>query len=125
MSQQAISPHLSYVERGKTMLFGRAEAVAEWETDGTGTQWVHVTVYLESGRGITVVRDEVLPLLKPIDSPIDVAWHADQYAQETIGNELAELGWEVIGGCDIPEVETGALARSATYALRKVGGFES
>ena len=106
------------------MLFGRAEAVAKLVSDPHDVQRVHVTVYLESGRGITIVRDEELPLLKAIVRPEDLAWHADQYAQETIGIELAEQGWEVIGGGDIPEIEPGALARSAAYALRRIGGFE-
>jgi len=107
------------------MLFGRAEAVAELATDSLGNHKVHVTVYLESGRGITIVRDDLLPLLKSIETMDDLAWHADQYVQETIGNELAEQGWEVLGGGEIPAVEDGALARSAAYALRKIGGFES
>jgi hypothetical protein len=106
------------------MMFGRAEAVAELVNDSQGFQRVHVTVYLESGRSISVVREESVPLLKAISSLEDVAWHADQYAQETIGNELAEQGWEVIGGGEIPAIEPDAIARSASYALRRLGGFE-
>jgi hypothetical protein len=85
---------------------------------------IHVTVVLETGRAIRTVREEDLPALRPIYDAHDLAWHADQYAQETIGSDLALEGWEVIGGGEIPEIEPGALARSATYAVRRLGWSE-
>ena len=106
------------------MLFGRVEAVAvpgDAADDGHG---IRVTVYLETGREIKVIRDERLPALRPITGPVDLAWHADQYAQETIANELAIDGWEVIGAGDIPVPVPGTVAKSATYAVRRLSlGF--
>ena len=46
---------------------------------------VHLTVTLEAGRAITTVREETLAPLRPVSSPEDLAWHADQWTQETIG----------------------------------------
>jgi hypothetical protein len=100
------------------MLFGRVEAVAI-PMDDAGL--IRITVYLETGHEITVVRDEPMPILRPIDGARDRAWHADQDAQETIANELAFEGWEVIGGGEIPEPEVGEVAKSATYAVRRIG----
>lgn len=100
------------------MMFGRVEAVASKVEEGT----VRVTVYLETGRAFRTVRDEVVPALGPIAGASDLAWHADQYAQETLANELALEGWEVIGGGDIPAAEPGAVARSASYAVRRLAG---
>lgn len=98
-------------------MFGRVEAVASHDQ---AADMLMLTVYLESGSKIEVVRDELVPLLRPILKASDVAWHADQYAQETIANELALEGWEVIAGGEIPEVESGSLARSASYAVRRL-----
>ena len=100
------------------MMFGRVEAVAVPVDEERG--WLRVTVYLETGRDINVVRDGRVPALGPIGGPSDLAWHADQYAQETIANELALDGWEVIGGGEIPEIEPGSVAKSATYAVRRL-----
>lgn len=99
------------------MIFGRVEAVA---TLGSTGDSLELTVYLETGRQITVVREEHVRTLRPIVSAADLAWHADQYAQETIANELALEGWEVIGAGEIPDVEPGAMARSAAYAVRRL-----
>lgn len=98
-------------------MFGRVEAIAA-TTEMSGI--VRLTVYLETGRSFRTVRDESVPTLRPLVDAADLAWHADQYAQETIANELALEGWEVIGGGEIPDVEPGALARSATYAVRRL-----
>jgi hypothetical protein len=54
-------------------------------------------------------------------TPADLTWHADQLTQETIGADLAEQGWEVIGGGEPPAPEPGELARSASYAVRQLG----
>lgn len=97
------------------MIFGRVEAIAVPTLNG-----IRVTVYLETGRTLQTVRDEEVALLKPVLNGNDLAWHADQYAQETIGSELALQGWEVIGGGEIPAVEDGAVARSAAYAVRRL-----
>jgi hypothetical protein len=98
------------------MIFGRVEAVAT----PSGHERLHLRVYLESGRGLRTIRDEEVPLLLPVARDEDIAWQADQYAQETIANELALEGWEVIGGGDVPPVDQGALPRSATYAVRRI-----
>jgi hypothetical protein len=106
------------------MIFGRVEAIAAPATEPKDFGRIRVTVYLETGRQMTVVRDEELPILREVRSADDLAWHADQYAQETIANELALEGWEVIGGGEIPPVEPGAMARSAAYAVRRLGQSE-
>lgn len=97
------------------MIFGRVEAVASRTEAG-----LNVTVYLETGQALRTVRDEEVSPLRPLVTDADLAWHADQYAQETIGTALALEGWEVIGGGEIPDVEPGSLARSATYAVRRL-----
>lgn len=106
------------------MIFGRVDAVATLLGSPGDTQRLHITVMLEMGRSILTVRNEIVPALKPIADDTDLAWQADQYAQETISNELAIEGWEVIGGGEIPEIADGELARSATYAVRKVAHAE-
>lgn len=102
------------------MMFGRVEAMAVQLPNRDGRQFLRLTVVLETGSAIRTVREEELPTLRPIASDADLAWHADQYAQETIANELAEEGWEVIGGGEIPETEAGELIRSAAYAVRRL-----
>jgi hypothetical protein len=101
------------------MRFGRVEGVVA-PVDVDGAARLRLTVYLETGQRFEVVRDEVLVPLKPIESAADLVWHADQWTQETIGTDLAEAGWEAIGGGDVPEPEDNALARSATYAVRNL-----
>ena len=102
------------------MQFGRVEGVVEPVEVG-GESRLRLTVYLETGQRFEVVREEVLAALRPSVTAEDLAWHADQWTQETIGVELAEAGWEVIGAGELAEPEAGALARSATYAVRKLG----
>ena len=103
------------------MVFGRVEAVAvEPQQPGESGQ-IRITVYLETGRDVKIVRDELVSPLAPVAGPADLAWHADQYAQETIANELALEGWEVIGGGEMPANEPGSVAKSATYAVRRLG----
>lgn len=99
------------------MIFGRVEAFVSEQEAGR----LHLRVLLETGRAVRTVRDEIVPALRPIEGFADLAWHADQYAQETIGNELALEGWEVIAAGEIPEAEEGALPRSAAYAVRRIG----
>jgi hypothetical protein len=106
------------------MMFGRVEAVAFKLDSGNREPRLRITVYLETGRQMTVVRDEEVPALRSVAGVADLSWQADQYAQETIANELALEGWEVIGGGEIPEAEPGAMARSASYAVRRLGTVE-
>lgn len=98
-------------------MFGRVEAIA---VPGESAGRIRITVYLETGQTIRSIRDEQVPSLRPVLDSNDLAWHADQYAQETIGTDLALEGWEVIGGGDIPRVIDGAVARSAAYAVRRL-----
>lgn len=103
------------------MQFGRVEGfVAPLGESASG--WLRLTVTLETGRGrVEVIREELVAVLRPIAGPDDLAWHADQYAQETIGVQLAESGWEAIGAGELPRPEPNAPARSATYAVRRLG----
>ncbi|MER3485519.1 MAG: hypothetical protein C4345_05655, partial [Chloroflexota bacterium] len=71
---------------------------------------LRLTVTLETREGVRIVRQEVVPLLRPVVSPEDLIWHADQYAQETIGVDLAEEGWETIGVDVWPTWEPGTPA---------------
>ncbi len=101
------------------MRFGRVEGFVRRE-DGPDGPMLRLTVSLETGRSITVVREERLAPLRPITSAADLSWHADQWTQETIGVDLAETGWEVVGGGDVPEPEQGMVASSAAYAVRNL-----
>lgn len=89
--------------------------------EGEGGPRLHLTVYLESGSRLDVVRDEVIRPVGPAATAEDLIWQADQLTQETIGVDLAELGWEAIGAGDLPAPEPGALARSASYGVRNLG----
>jgi hypothetical protein len=99
--------------------FGRVEGVVVPEEGAEGVQ-LRLTVYLESGAELRVVRDEVMRPLRPVQSVDDLVWHADQWTQETIGVDLAAEGWEAIGAGDLPTPEDGELARSAAYAVRRL-----
>jgi hypothetical protein len=102
------------------MQFGRVEGVVE-PVDVDGELRLRLTVYLETGHRLEIVREDVLAVLRSIAEPDDLVWHADQWTQETIGVELAEAGWEVIGAGELAGSEPGALARSASYAVRRLG----
>jgi hypothetical protein len=99
------------------MRFGRVEGVVVPAVAGS----LRLTVYLDTGTQVEIVRDEIVPPVGPLQSQADWIWHADQYTQETIGIELARLGWEVVGAGQLPTPEPGALARSAAYAVRTLG----
>ena len=86
------------------MRFGRVEGLVV-PVEDDGQTWLRLTVYLETGDRLQVVRDEVVRPLGPADTEEALAWHADQLTQETIGNELALLGWEAIGGGEVPPPE--------------------
>lgn len=102
------------------MRFGRVEGVVTPIGDGEGAR-LRLTVYLETGSRLEVVREETVRPLRPLFTAEDLIWHADQLTQETIGTDLAERGWEAIGAGPVPEAEAGALARSASYAVRNLG----
>jgi hypothetical protein len=103
------------------MRFGRVEGVVTRVVQGDQPA-LRLTVYLETAHRLRIVREEIVPLLRPVRDAADLAWHADQYTQETIGVQLAEEGWEPIGAGEIPSPEEGELARSATYAVRQFPG---
>jgi len=101
------------------MRFGRVEGMVV--VDGTRSAPIlRLTVSLESGSRIATVREEEVAVLRPLAGPEDLIWHADQYTQETLGTDLAEQGWEVIGAGDLPAPEPGALPRSASYVVRNL-----
>ena len=108
------------------MRFGRVEGVVTPE-ERDGQMLLRLVVWLDTGRRVETVREEALAPLRPIAGFADLAWHADQWTQETIGAMLAEQGWEAIGAGDIPEPEPGEenpLPRSALYAVRNLSGNE-
>ena len=102
------------------MRFGRVEGVVV-PVEGENGPRLRPTVYLETGAGLGVVREETVGVLRPLGRVEDVIWHAGQLTQETIGIDLAARGWEVIGAGEVPPPEPGALARSASYAVRRMG----
>lgn len=106
------------------MRFGRVVGTVA-ETAEPGVEKVdhgrlHLTVTLEDRETVSVVRSESVPILHGALGPMDLAWQADQYTQETIGNELALAGWEPIGTGDDLDGFTGAAltASSPTYVVR-------
>jgi hypothetical protein len=78
------------------------------------------TVILESGRVFRAVRDETVDLARYGPETVDLWWLADQLTQETLGNELARDGWEIIGAGDPPVAAPGEIPRSTSYAVRNL-----
>jgi hypothetical protein len=101
------------------MRFGRVEGLVEAD-GGSGGASLRLRVFLETSVGVTIVRDDVVPVLAGVEGEISLAWQADQYTQETIGVDLAKEGWEVIGASDLPTPAEGELARSASYVVRQL-----
>ncbi len=101
------------------MRFGRVEGLVEAVVNG-GRMSLRLRVYLETTGGVTMVRDEVVPMLLRAGGESSLSWQADQYTQETIGVDLASEGWEVIGASDLPMPAQGEIARSASYAVRQL-----
>lgn len=101
------------------MKFGRVEGFIA-PPDPADDGLLRLTVTLETGRRIDVIRQEPVRPLRPVTGHDDLAWHADQYTQETIGVHLAQAGWEPIGEGDAPVQEPNAPARSKSYAVRNV-----
>jgi hypothetical protein len=97
------------------MQFGRVYGFVTHRTI-TGP-WL--TVLLDTGRDIRIVRDEAVPAFL-VDQALP--WLADQLVQETIGVDLSVEGWEVIGedtGDSNREAENTAIGRSSVWILRR------
>jgi len=101
------------------MRFGRVEGIIQVSEQG-GVLALHLTVYLEVGASLEVVRSGAVLPLGAVDSRESLSWHADQYTQETIGNEMAELGWETIAQEQSPPASGDSLPRSASYIVRNL-----
>ena len=103
------------------MRFGRVEGTVT-PISTAGELSLHLVVWLDTGRRVDTVRDEVLSPLRPVETFADLVWHADQWTQETIGTTLSEQGWEAIGVGEVPGDETGCnlVPRSAPYAVRNL-----
>lgn len=80
-------------------------------------------VVMDDGRAVSVVREgDVLPLPVPVGEPDPIAWQCDQYLQETIANELAEDGWEIVGlaaASDVPPRGAVIDGAAPTYVVRQ------
>lgn len=98
------------------MQFGRLDGyVAVLDS---GQRWV--TVVLDTGLEMETVRDEAVPEAL---ADRDAAWLADQLVQETLENELALEGWEIIGEGDTDHEQhrlMDVVARSRTWIVRKL-----
>ena len=78
-----------------------------------GSGWF--TVLLHTGEDTVVVRDEPIPAALAGQDP---KWLIDQLVQETLGNELAEQGWEVIA---VSEPVKDDSVRSRNWTVRNLG----
>jgi hypothetical protein len=101
------------------MRFGRVEGLVE-AVSGEEGAGLRLRVYLETNQGVRLVRDDVVRALTGVDGADSLSWQADQYTQETIGVDLAAEGWEVIGASDLTVAGAGEIARSASYAVRRL-----
>lgn len=107
------------------MRFGRVTgtvSVPDGGPDQAAGGLLRLMVVLDDGRRVETVRSELVPILEPPSGMNDLRWQADQYTQETIGNELALAGWEPIGLAPDEDVEAGATMAlsSPTYIVRLV-----
>jgi hypothetical protein len=82
---------------------------------------LELRVTLDTGRKVETIRAELVPVLGSGELAGNLNWQADQYTQETIGNELAEQGWEAIAEQPVTERHPG-MGVSATYTVRNLGG---
>lgn len=73
------------------------------------------TVLLHTGENSEIVRDERIP---PALEYSDPKWLIDQLVQETLGNELAEQGWEVVAVGEPVKDDT---VRSRNWTVRNLG----
>lgn len=107
------------------MRFGRVvgtvSPLAGDNGDSARPDLLQLVVMLEDGTRVTVVRSETVPRLQGPPDATGLGWQADQYTQETIGNELALAGWEPIGMAE-PDDQDGVepAASSPTYIVRFV-----
>ncbi len=92
------------------MRFGTVSGVIGAASDGS---WF--TVMLHTGETTEVIRDEKVPDSLTDNPP---AWPIDQLVQETLGNELAEMGWEVIA---VSEPVKDEQVRSRNWTVRNLG----
>ncbi len=98
------------------MRFGRVDGFLRVSAGGE----LFLTVNLESGRELRIVREGAVEQLRPIETDDDLRWHVDQYTQETIAVDLAEQGWEVFAEGDAPPQDDSGLIRSVGYLVRLV-----
>lgn len=98
------------------MRFGRVDGYLRQLPNGE----LELTVNLETGGAITVVRSGQVAKLRKIESDLDLAWHVDQYTQETIAVDLAEQGWEVFAEGETPIQNDSLVVRSTGYLVRQV-----
>jgi hypothetical protein len=81
---------------------------------------IHLSVVLDTGKQIETIRQERLPIPADTGELRDLSWYADQYTQETIGNELTVLGWEAIAEEPSAPSPSGT-GVSAAYLVRRIG----
>ena len=99
--------------------FGRVHGIVEPLT-APPYQRLLLTVTLETRDAVTVVRSQPLEPIRAPDTRDELFWHADQWTQETIGVDLAEQGWEVLGMSDTEHDHLAGPPRSATYSVRRL-----
>lgn len=92
------------------MRFGTVSGVI-----GSGPDSNWFTVLLHTGEVSEVIRDEPIPNGLDTSKP---QWLIDQLVQETLGNELAEKGWEVIA---VSEQVNDDEIRSRNWTVRNLG----
>ena len=107
------------------MRFGRVVGTVSFPEGGSAPATdglLRLVVVLDDGRRVETVRSGLVPILEHPSGMNDPRWQADQYTQETIGNELALAGWEPIGL--VPDEDIGAgttvALSSPTYIVRQV-----
>ena len=91
------------------------------DMDGAPTGWLELRVALDTGSRVEQVRHERVATLAVPDGQDALAWQADQYTQETIGNELSLDGWEPLGVApdDGDNRAAALIGSSPTYIVRQ------
>jgi len=97
--------------------FGKVSGYVVARNDGL---WLSVS--LESGRGISTIRETLVPVLGSGRENATLDWQADQYTQETIGVDLAEQGWEAIAEESAVSEHPEGIGRSKLYTVRNLSG---
>jgi hypothetical protein len=100
------------------MLFGRVSGYVVVEGDR-----LHLRVVLDRGNRVETVRDAFVPFRSAGEESIDLDWQADQYTQETIGNELAMAGWEALAE-EAAGISPEGSGMSSAYLVRQMGGVQ-